>query len=209
MSLKTVSIDEILEISEYEERINYFNLLLSNIDTLFRKKYSFRHGREHVEKSYIELAREYLNLLSAMTHRLSVLVIESDRRGIFHKRVEIVLNNITKVERKLRNLVRAEIIWLKHHSWALRFEEIPYPSPIPSEAETYWTNVIKAALDKTNHDVNNLIQTAYSLGGFLKVNIEVLQDLKSKHPYNPQLVSYSEAQKIAKTQQDLALGETG
>ena len=192
-SRKSQHISQILNVESYHNEIVAFNEMFVDVITFFRA-FLQREGGNY---SLIELGRQYLGAMSSMVWRLSVLTFEVGQSQapeliVFKQNVVTLLNNINKLETKIRELVRAEKTWKQYYKGSAALDT--KGRPIPTKSEIYWTTIIKSGLDKIYYDTNNLLHTAISLGAIYKVRLSVIDDMRNQPaPYQPKFVSPTEA----------------
>lgn len=207
-SRKSQHISEVLTITSYRQEMIEFNALLTDVITLFRTRVHRAGGHF----SLIEIARQYLGVMSSMVWRLSVLTFEvgntqAPELQVFKQNIVTLLNNITKVEVKIRDLVRAEKLWTQYYKGSVQIDK--KDRPIPTKFELYWTTVVKNALDKIYHDTGNLIHTAISLGAIYKVRLSIMDDMRNQPvPYQPKYSSITEADESRQKSIKQAIGRS-
>lgn len=179
-TFKSSFVEEILAIEDYSSDILRMNATFSDIKTLFRQQLPCASGTFSV----MEIAREYLTVMSKMAWRLSVLCFEVGKSQIpelqvFKQNVTVLLNNINKLEVRLREMVLAEKLWTRRYRGTA--------SPRTTDYEFYWTKALKSSLDKIYLQVNNLIHTAIGLGSVYKVRLSILDKQMQMPLYEPKI----------------------
>lgn len=182
-TFKSNYVQEILQIDNYRQEIATFNAIFSGVESLFRTKLPLKGGNY----TLLEIAREYITIMSKMVWRLSALIFEVAKAQapelvVFKQNVVTLLNNVNKTDSKIREISLVESLWKRKYR-PLASDDSP-----PTDYEYYWSNVVKSTLDKIYSQTNNLIHTAISLGSIYKVRLAIFDKTVQQPQYEPRLV---------------------